>query len=76
MFGVVAMGIVTNGVNIVVQIRSGNIGFTAAKASELTLLAGPYEVSVDKASLGNLSVIGTGAVGASREKYGVNRSMT
>ena len=49
--------------NIVVQIRSGNVGFTAAKSSELTLLAGPYEVSVDNASSGNLSVIGTGAMG-------------
>ena len=49
--------------NIVVQIRSGNVGFTAAKSSELTLLAGPYEVSVDNASSGNLSVIGTGEMG-------------
>src|SRR6266704_5643978 len=64
--------------NIVVQIRSGNIGFTAAKSSELTLLAGPYEVSVDNASSGNLSVIGTDAMGvrAMKGKLTVRQTTT
>jgi len=66
-----------SGDKVVVQIGSGNIGFTSAKDSELTLVAGPYVVTVNHAS-GNLAMIGSGAVGIRTltGKVGVRQTTT
>jgi hypothetical protein len=51
------------GNNIVVQIRSGNVGFTSAPSSQLTLMVGPYEIIPDANASGNVALIGKDALG-------------
>jgi len=49
--------------NIVIQIKSGNVAFTSAGNSQLTLTVGPYEISPEHNSAGNAALIGKDALG-------------
>jgi hypothetical protein len=51
------------GKNVVVQVKSGNVGFSAAGASQLTLSVGPYEIVPDPNAAGNVALIGKDALG-------------
>jgi len=51
------------GKNVVVQIKTGNVAFTSAATSQLTLQVGPYEIVPQPNAAGNAALVGKDALG-------------
>src|ERR1051326_5833309 len=51
------------GKKTVVQVKAGNVGFTSAANSQLTLTVGPYEITPAPNAAGNVALIGKDALG-------------
>jgi hypothetical protein len=51
------------GKNVVVEVRSGNVAFTSAGSSQLSLNVGPYQITPEANAAGNVALIGKDALG-------------